>query len=477
MFDQRFQELIDAGWPTGEIVAVNEFIITVRGLAPVGVNAVILFENGAQGMVREVVGDEVIVLNLGVQAAKNGMVAVVEHNDLSVNVGNGLIGRVISALGEPLDDGGTPPVNDSWPVFYGAPGLIKRDMLDQQLETGVTLVDTLFPIVLGQRIAILGDSKTGKSSLLLQTIRNQINKQRIVVYVMIAKRPNEIDEAVAQLSQSGALEHTIVVATSVFDSLVESYLAPYVGCAIAEYLWYNGTDVVVLYDDFTNHAQIHREISLLAGANPGRDSYPGDVFYRHSSLLERAGKLKENGKTLTAIPVVLTPSNDMTAYLPTNIISITDGQLIFDTDKLREGVRPAINTGLSVSRVGGRAQTEYQKYISDQVFQALGKYYDALEFSHFASEMALDAQENLQIGERLLKAMQQTTKELYPLAAQQLLLDVVLHAAKEQNLNMSQLKQWLREQNLDLALPQTDTDQYQQLVQETINSHTIEVKK
>lgn len=477
MFDQHFQDLINTGNPTGEVVAVNEFIITLRGLAPVGINALILFENGAQGLVREVAGDEVVVLNLDVSVVKAGMMAVVENDNLVTNVGEDLIGRVISARGVPLDEGGTPPLSETWPVFNDAPGLIRRDTLDEQLETGVTLIDTLFPVVLGQRIAVLGDSKTGKSSLLLQLIRNQANKRRVTVYVMIAKRPNDIDEAVAQLRNSGALQHSIVVATSVFDSLVESYLAPYVGCAIAEYLWYNGTDTVVLYDDFTNHAQIHREISLLAGANPGRDSYPGDVFYRHSSLLERAGKLAGNAATLTAIPVVLTPSNDITTYLPTNVISITDGQIIFDSEVLREGMRPAVNTGLSVSRVGGRAQTDHQKYISGQIFQALNNYYTALEFSHFASEMALDAQQNLQLGERILKAMQQTTKELYTLAGQQLLLDVVLNAGTEQNLNMSQLKQWLREQNLDLELPQMDEQQYQQLVQETVNNNLIEVKK
>lgn len=477
MFDQQFQELINNGRPTGEVVAMNEFIITVKGLAPVGANALILFENGAKGLVREVAGDKVIVLNLDTQPVRSGMMAVVQNDELVAGVGTSLIGRVVSAQGRPLDNGGTPPVSEVWPVFQDAPELVDRSTLDSQLETGVTLVDLLFPIVLGQRIAVLGDSKTGKTTLLTQLARNQINKGRVVVYVLIAKRPNEIDEVVAELKSSGAMEHTVVVATSVFDSLVESYLAPYIGCAIAEHLWYNGTDTVILYDDFSNHAQVHREISLMAGANPGRDSYPGDTFYRHSSLLERAGKLSSNGKTLTAVPVVLTPSNDVTAYLPTNIISITDGQIIFDTSVMREGRRPAVNTGLSVSRVGGRAQTDHQKNIGAQVFQALSKYQDAQEFSHFASEMALDAQENLRLGERILTAMKQTPQELYPLPAQQLLMDVALQTGKDQNLNMPQLKQWLREQNLDLNLPQSDQEAYDQLVKDTIASNVIEVKK
>lgn len=477
MFDEQFQQLIDAGRPTGEVVAVQEFIITVKGLAPVGANALILFENGAHGLVREVIGDEVIVLSLDNKPIRGGMVAVVHNDDLVTGVGPALIGRVVSALGEPLDNGGAPAISETWPVFSDAPGLIERSTLDEQLETGVTMVDTLFPVVLGQRIAVLGDSKTGKTTLLSQLAKNQFGKDRVVVYVLVAKRPNEIDEVVKDLQDNGAMQHSIVVATSVFDSLVESYLAPYIGCAIAEHLWHNGTDTVVLYDDFTNHAQIHREISLLAGANPGRESYPGDTFYQHSSLLERAGKLSTNNKTLTAIPVVLTPSNDMTAYLPTNIISITDGQIVFDTEVMREGTRPAVNTGLSVSRVGGRAQTEHQKYVSSKIFQALSEYQDALEFSHFASEMALDAKQHLQLGERIMKALGQTEKELYPLGSQQLLLDVALNTDFEQNLNMPQLKQWLREQNLDLHLPQTDQDAYQQLLQETIQSNVIEVKK
>lgn len=477
MYDQHFQELIDQGNPTGKVVAIEEFLITVKGLAPVGVNALILFENGGQGLIREVKGDNVTVLGLDATGVVPGAMAVVQSDQLVAGVGQGLVGRVISARGKALDGAGTPPVSDTWPVFYGAPNISERDTLDTQLETGVTLVDNLFPIVLGQRIAVLGDSKTGKSSLLLQIAQNQINKNRVVVYVMVAKRPNEIDSAVSQLQQTGAMNHTVVVATSVFDSLIESYLAPYIGCSIAEYLWHQGTDVIVLYDDFSNHAQVHREISLLAGANPGRDSYPGDIFYRHSSLLERAGRLHSNGKTLTAIPAVLTPGNDVTAYLPTNVISITDGQLIFDTEVFREGMRPAINTGLSVSRVGGRAQTEHQKALSSQIFQILSDYNDAKEFSHFASEMAMEAKTSLLLGERVLSALDQTNHELYPLAAQQLLLDVCLQADLERNINIGQLRQWLREQNLDLDLPQKDTNAYKKLVQQTIDQHLTEAKK
>lgn len=473
MFDQQFQSLIDQGRPTGKVVAVHDFIITVRGLAPIGANALVLFDNGSQGLVREVKGDDVLILNLGIEAMVPGGMAVLYSEQLVTAVGKDLIGRVVSASGRPLDGKGALALSETWPVFYDAPGLIERDELDTQLETGVTLVDTLFPIVLGQRIALLGDSKTGKSSLLLQIAQNQMNRQRVVIYAMVAKRPNEIDAAVSQLAKSGALAHTVVVATSVFDSLVESYLAPYIACSIGEYFWHQGVDAIVLYDDFSNHAQVYREISLQAGANPGRDSYPGDLFYRHSSLLERAGKLKTNGKTLTAIPAVLTPSNDVTAYLPTNIISITDGQIVFDTEVMRSGQRPAVNTGLSVSRVGGRAQTTNQKSIASQIFQLMGSYRDAQEFSHFASEMSEEAQRSLTLGERILGAFKQTASELYPLAAQQVLLEAALKAEPTQTLNLGALKQWTRQQNLDLHLPDTNPEGYKQFIQQVIAAHLI----
>ncbi|MEX0668300.1 MAG: sodium-transporting two-sector ATPase [Candidatus Saccharimonadales bacterium] len=471
MFDKYFQELIDKGQPTGKVVAVNDPLIRVRGLAPVGINALVLFDNGMRGLVREVAQGEVIILSLGSQQISLGSIAVQENEHLTVGVGKSLLGRVISPLIRVLDGGKPINVETYNPVFRDAPPLSNRQTLDEQLETGVTIVDTLFPIVLGQRIAFLGDSKTGKTSLLMQTIESQVKTGRVVVYVMIAKRPGEIREAIERLRKSGALKHTVVVATSAFDSLAESFLAPYAACAIAEHFWYNGTDTIILYDDLAAHAQVHREISLLADANPGRESYPGDVFYRHSSLLERAGKLASNSKTLTAIPAVLAPGNDVTAYLPTNIISITDGQIIFDTKVFREGMRPAISTGLSVSRVGGRAQTPHQKNIATRVFQILNNYQDAKEFARFASEMAIDAQNNLVLGDRIHEAFRQSNFDLYSLAVQQLILDVALQADLKQKLNMADLKQWALKQNLELDLPQKDSTAYNELVQQAISRH------
>lgn len=477
MYDSAFQSLIDQKHPTGEVVAVDQFIVTMQGLAPIGMDAMILFENGVQGVVSDINGIEVTVLNMDAADVSVGMLGVLQSDILEAKVGKELVGRVISARGKPLDGKSAPATTASWPVFRAAPSLMERQILDQQLESGVTLVDTLFPIVLGQRIAVIGDSKTGKTNFLLQLAGNQAKKDRIVIYVMISKNPNEIADTIARLQADGSLEHTIVIATSVFDSLVESYLAPYVACAIGEYLWYGGTDVVVLYDDLTNHAQIHREIALMTGANPGRDSYPGDTFFRHSSLLERAGKLASNGKTLTAIPAVLTPGNDITAYLPTNVISITDGQIIFDANIFKEGRRPAINIGLSVSRVGGRAQSDYQKSISSSITQYLNSYRSALEFSHFASEMAPEARDNLHMGERIFAVLSQKKAQLYSLAAQQVMLDAILNASKTANINIDALKQYATDSAPALDSPHQKPDVYKIALKQAIHASTVGGKK
>lgn len=400
------------------------------------------------------------------------MVAILQHDTLETKVSSGLIGRVISPLGRPLDGKAAPVGKSTWPVFHEAPTLMQRQLLNEQLETGVTLVDTLFPIVLGQRIAVIGDSKTGKTSFMLQVAASQAQTERLVIYVMIGKTPIEINTAVARLKNDGSLAYTIVVATSVFDSLAESYLAPYIACAIGESFWYGGRDVVVLYDDLTNHAQIYREISLMTGASPGRDSYPGDTFFRHSSLLERAGKLASSGKTLTAIPAVLTPNNDITAYLPTNIISITDGQIIFDTTIFKEGRRPAINIGLSVSRVGGRSQTDNQKAIRSQVSQYVHGYRSALEFSHFAAELAPEAQHNLAMGRAIYSALNQKSTQRISLSAQQYMLDTVLQTPNVETLDIESLRQDVAQSAPELASPQDDPSAYAKAVKQSITHHS-----
>lgn len=422
-----FQRLVEHDNLTGEVIAVNSFIIEVKGLEGVRLGAQVLFEDGQHGVVREAEGDRVILFNIDSEKMALGTLAVVENDILSVPVGKKLVGRVINPMGKPLDGKGALKTTAMSSIFNPAPGIMARSMLNEQLPSGVTAVDMFFPVVLGQRIAILGDSKSGKSAFLSQLSASQQGTDRIVVYVLIGKRKVDIEQLLAGLKESGAMSHTIVVLADIFDSLTQSYLAPYAACAMAEHLWNEGKkDVVVIYDDLSSHAEAYRQLSLLQDVDPGRDSYPGDMFYAHSSLLERAGKLKDTGKTLTALPVVLTPNDDITAYLSTSIMSITDGQIILDLGVFRQGIRPAVNAGLSVSRVGGQAQTVRQKRLSGTLFKLLAQYKQAEEFSHFGSSLSKEARIDLQLGKQIYAALQQPPEELHTLVEQQLILETII---------------------------------------------------
>jgi len=427
MFDnQNFQKLVEANALTGEVVANNSFIVEVKGLEGVRLGAQVLFEDGQRGIVREAIGDRVILFNIDSETMQLGTLAVVEDDLLRVPVGEELIGRVVSPMGAPVDGKGAVTSKDRSGIFNAAPGIMARSMLNEQLPSGVAAVDMFFPVVLGQRIAILGDTKSGKSTFLSQLSASQSGTERIVVYVLMGKRKVDIENLLSGLKASGAMDHTIVVLADIFDSLSQSYIAPYAACAMAEYLWLKGRDVVIIYDDLSSHAEAYRQLSLLQEIDPGRDSYPGDMFFAHSSLLERAGKLLSNNKTLTALPVIVTPNDDITAYLSTNIMSITDGQIVFDLGVFRRGIRPAVNAGLSVSRVGGQAQTKRQKLLTGKLFKILASYHKAEEFSHFGATLSSDAARDLQLGKTVYAVMGQTAEELLSLSEQQLLLETVI---------------------------------------------------
>ena len=442
VFDNhQFQKLVEADNLTGEVVAVNSFLIEVRGLEGIRLGAKVLFEDGQHGLVREAYGDKVILFNLDSEAMSIGTLAVQQEELLTIPVGKQLVGRVVNPLGEPLDGKGPLKTTATSGIFNAAPGIMDRSALNEQLASGVTSVDMFFPVVLGQRIAILGDSKSGKSTFLSQLSASQDGTDRIVVYVLVGKRKVDIENLLAGLRASGAMSHTIVVLADIFDALTLSYLAPYSGCAIAEHLWYGGKDVVIIYDDLSSHAEAYRQLSLLQEVDPGRDSYPGDMFYAHSSLLERAGKLLKNGKTLTSLPVVLTPNDDITAYLSTSIMSITDGQIILDLGVFRSGIRPAVNAGLSVSRVGGNAQTVRQKRLSSTLFKTLARYKQAEEFSHFGSSLSKEAQIDLTLGHQIYAALQQSATEVHGLVEQQLMLETILLGGGEGEIDVPGLKE------------------------------------
>ena len=447
MFDnQKFQQLVEKDNLTGEVVSTNSFIVEVKGLEGIRLGSQVLFEDGQRGMVREAYGDRVILFNIDSERIQPGTLAVVEEDTLSVPVGKGLVGRVVSPLGVPLDGKGALHTTEKSGIFNAAPGIMARNVLNEQLESGVTAVDMFFPVVLGQRIAILGDSKAGKSTYLSQLSASQQGKDRVVVYVLIGKRKVDVERLLAGLRTSGAMEHTIVVQADIFDSLTQSYLAPYAACAMAENLWYKGQDVIIIYDDLSSHAEAYRQLSLLQEVDPGRDSYPGDMFYAHSSLLERAGKLKSNNKTLTSLPVVLTPNDDITAFLPTTIMSITDGQIIFDLGLFRSGIRPAVNAGLSVSRVGGQAQTKRQKQLTSGLFQRLAKYHQAEEFSHFGSSLSKEASIDLKLGKQIYAALEQAPEQLLSLSQQQVLVEVIMMGKGEAEIDIPGLKEAVRKE-------------------------------
>jgi len=441
-----FDQLVAGGNPVGEVIGIDSFMISVKGLQPTNVHATVRFDDDTRGYVHQVLEDHVVVMKLDPSPLRIGAVCVIEKPDIMTPVGKQFIGRVVNVFGEPIDGKGPIVADQEWDVFHGAPMLYERELLDTPVETGISILDLEYSLARGQRMAMLGDSKVGKTALAASVAVNQKNTDITVIYVLIAKRQRDVAELVSTLDKNDALKKAVVVVSNSFESLILTYLAPYVGAAHGEYFWHQcNMDTLVIYDDLTAHAQAYREMSLIAGVSPGRDSYPGDMFYTHSSLLERGGKTASNHASQTLVPIVYAPGGDITAYLPTNIMSITDGQWILDGKIFKDTMKPAVSTALSVTRVGGVGQNKRQKGLADTLNLTLAGYRTAEEYAHFGTELSPQAQADYDKGKVLFRLMNQEIGETYSFAEQQFLLSIVLHSTPEEVINVEKLKERVRD--------------------------------
>ena len=406
---------------TGRIVQVGDGIATVYGLKKVKSSELVLFENGSRGIALNLDEDSVGVVVLGeYYNLKEGQLVKRTGKIVSVPVGEAMLGRVVNPLGEPLDGKGPITVKESREIEFKAPGVIYRQPVNTPLQTGIKSIDSMIPIGRGQRELIIGDRQTGKTAIALDTIINQKGKKVQCIYVAIGQKAASVARIVDQLEQFGAMDYTTVVFASASDPASMLYIAPYTGCTIGEYFMYKGDDALVIYDDLTKHAASYRELSLLLRRPPGREAYPGDVFYLHSRLLERAARLNASlgGGSLTALPIIETQANDLSAYIPTNVISITDGQIYLESGLFYAGFRPAINIGLSVSRVGGSAQIKAMKKIAGTLRLDLAQYRDLESFSQFASELDEATRSQLTRGEKLMELLKQNQYSPIPIEEQ-----------------------------------------------------------
>ena len=394
----------------GTVVAVGDGIATVYGIDRAMYGEVVTFENGQKGMVQDIRRDETGCILFGSDTQiREGTKVSRTGKRAGVPVGSGYIGRVVNALGEPIDGKGEISAEDYRPVEQEAPGIIDRKSVSQPLETGILSIDAMFPIGRGQRELIIGDRQTGKTSIAIDTILNQKGKEIVCIYVAVGQKASTVAKVVNILKTHGALDYTIVVSSTASDCAALQYIAPYAGTAMAEHFMYQGKDVLIVYDDLSKHAVAYRALSLLLGRSPGREAYPGDVFYLHSRLLERSSRLSDEmgGGSITALPIIETQAGDVSAYIPTNVISITDGQIFLESGLFASGMRPAVNVGLSVSRVGGAAQTKAMKKASGSIRIDLAQYREMEVFTQFSSDLDATTKEQLDYGSGLMELLKQ----------------------------------------------------------------------
>ncbi len=437
-----------SGNEVGIVNSVGDGIVYVDGIDHAMYGEVVIFENGQKAMVQDIREDEVgCILFDDEEEIEEGTKAVRSGRMAGIPVGDEFIGRVVNALGAPIDGKGEISASDYRPIEQPAPGIVDRKSVDTPLETGILSIDSMFPIGRGQRELIIGDRQTGKTSIAVDTILNQKGKNVICIYVAIGQKASTVSKLVHTLEKHGAMEYTIVVSSTASDPAPLQYIAPYSGTALAEYFMYRGQDVLIVYDDLSKHAVAYRALSLLLERSPGREAYPGDVFYLHSRLLERSSKLSDTmgGGSITALPIIETQAGDVSAYIPTNVISITDGQIFLESDLFFSGMRPAVNVGLSVSRVGGAAQTKAMKKAAGSIRIDLAQYREMEVFTQFSSDLDAVTMQQLQYGKGLMELLKQPLEHPMSLheqvitlcsATNKLFLDIPVPKLKEFQGNM-----------------------------------------
>lgn len=415
---------------TGVVILVGDGIAKASGLDNCMAGELVEFPDGSYGMAQNLEENTVSIVILGSdQGIKEGDVVKRTGKVVSVPVGAKLIGRVVNALGEPIDGKGVIKADDYKAIESPAPGIIERQHVNRPLQTGIKAIDSMIPIGRGQRELIIGDRQTGKTTIATDTILNQKGKNVICIYVAIGQKRSTVAQLVENLTRNGAMDYTIVVSATASELAPMQYIAPYSGCTMGEYFMHQGKDVLVIYDDLSKHAVAYRAISLLIRRPPGREAYPGDVFYLHSRLLERAAQLAPElgGGSLTALPIIETQAGDVSAYIPTNVISITDGQIFLETELFNSGIMPAVNPGISVSRVGGDAQIKAMKKVSGSLKLLYSQYRELQSFAQFGSDLDADTKERLALGERIVAVLKQKNNSPKEVAQQVCIIYAVSH--------------------------------------------------
>ena len=415
---------------TGVVILVGDGIAKASGLDNCMAGELVEFPDGSYGMAQNLEENTVSIVILGSdQGIKEGDVVKRTGKVVSVPVGAKLIGRVVNALGEPIDGKGAIKADEYKAIESPAPGIIERQHVNRPLQTGIKAIDSMIPIGRGQRELIIGDRQTGKTTIATDTILNQKGKNVICIYVAIGQKRSTVAQVVENLARNGAMDYTIVVSATASELAPMQYIAPYSGCTMGEYFMHQGKDVLVIYDDLSKHAVAYRAISLLIRRPPGREAYPGDVFYLHSRLLERAAQLAPElgGGSLTALPIIETQAGDVSAYIPTNVISITDGQIFLETELFNSGVMPAVNPGISVSRVGGDAQIKAMKKVSGSLKLLYSQYRELQSFAQFGSDLDADTKERLALGERIVAVLKQKNNSPKEVAQQVCIIYAVTH--------------------------------------------------